>query len=103
MKVRYKRAALSDLVAIRDYGVSHWGVARTVDFVDGLIDVIEGLDGRPSSGRPRSEIAPGMRSVRHRGYAVFFVVLDDQSVVLAVLSERQNLAAVDFADRLDDD
>lgn len=102
MKVRLKRAALIDLQALTDYGAAHWGVPRTADFVSGLIDAIEGLADRPRAGRPRDGVSSGMRSIRYRGYIVFFVVEDEAPVVVAVVSERADLAAIDFADRLDE-
>jgi plasmid stabilization system protein ParE len=52
-------------------------------------------------GRPRGAFFPGLRSVRHRGYVIFYVIEADRPVVVAVIHERRNLAALDFADRVE--
>jgi toxin ParE1/3/4 len=53
-------------------------------------------------GRPRNVFLPGLRSLRHRGYVIFYLAETDGPVIVAVLHERRNLAAFDFADRLED-
>lgn len=100
MKVRLKAEAIIDLQGIADYGVAHWGIPRARDFMTSLIEAIEGLALRPNGGRPRSNLVGGLRSTRHRGYLVFFVLENFHPVVVAVLSERHDLAAIDFADRI---
>ena len=100
MKVRLKAAAIIDLQGIADYGAAQWGVPRARDFMTSLIEAIEELALRPYGGRPRSSLVEGLRSVRYRGYLIFFVLEDSHPVVVAVLSERRYLAAIDFADRV---
>jgi toxin ParE1/3/4 len=38
--------------------------------------------------------------IRHRGYVVFYILEADRPVVVAVIHERRNLAALDFAERV---
>ncbi len=52
-------------------------------------------------GRPRDVFLHGLRSIRHRGYVIFYRLEERQPVVVAVLHERRNLAALDFADRME--
>ena len=101
MTARLKASALADLRAIRARGVDRWGPARTRDFLEGLIDAIDRLSGEPRLGRPRDVLAPGLRSVLHRGYLIFHVFDADGTVIVAVLHERRDLAALDFADRIE--
>ena len=101
MKVRLKARARADLLAIRSWGEDRWGPARTRDFLEGLIEAIERLVTFPEMGRPRDVLGPGLRSVRHRGYVIFHRVEDGGPVVAAVLHERRNHAALDFADRIE--
>lgn len=103
MKVRLKARARADLLAIRAWGEDRWGPARTRDFLEGLIEAIERLTQFPELGRPRDVFALGLRSVRHRGYVIFYRVEDGGPVVVAVLHERRNHAALDFADRIEDE
>lgn len=101
MRVPIKRRARADLLAIRGWGEQRWGPARTRDFLEGLIEAIERLAEFPLMGRSRSAFFPGLRSVRHRGYVIFYVLEADRAVVVAVIHERRNLAALDFADRIE--
>lgn len=39
--------------------------------------------------------------MRYRGYAIFYVIEAERAVVVAVLHERRNFAALDFADRIE--
>lgn len=52
-------------------------------------------------GRSRAALMPGLRSIRHRGSAIFDLPEPDGPVVVAALHERRNLAALDFADRVE--
>ena len=101
MKVRLKARARADLLAVRAWGEDRWGPPRTRDFLEGLIEAIERLAKFPEMGRLRDVLAPGLRSVRHRGYVIFYRIEDGGPVVVAVLHERRNHAALDFADRIE--
>jgi hypothetical protein len=57
-------------------------------------------------GRPREAFLPGLRALRHRGYVILHLIgTDDEGaeapVIVAVIHERRNLAALDFADRIE--
>ncbi|HRO12960.1 type II toxin-antitoxin system RelE/ParE family toxin [Amaricoccus sp.] len=101
MKVALKPRARADLLAIRAWGEDHWGIERTRDFLEGLVEAIERLAEFPLMGRGRSAFLAGLRSLRHRGYLIFYVIEADRPVVIAVIHERRNLAALDFADRIE--
>jgi toxin ParE1/3/4 len=96
-----KPRARADLVAIRAWSEQAWGGPRTRDFLEGLIETIERLAEFPMMGRPRDVFFPGLRSVRYRGFAIFYVIEAGRAVVVAVIHERRNLAALDFADRIE--
>ncbi|MEM7530046.1 MAG: type II toxin-antitoxin system RelE/ParE family toxin [Pseudomonadota bacterium] len=100
-RVRLKPRARADLLAIRAWGEDRWGEDRTAEFLEGLIEALERLNEFPQMGRSREALLPGLRSVRHRGYVVFYVLEDGAPTILAVLHERRNHAALDFADRLE--
>ncbi len=101
MKVRLKAQARTDLLALRAWGEDRWGPARTRDLLEGLIEAIERLAQFPEMGRPRGVFAPGLRSQRHRGHVIFYLVEDGGTAVVAVLHERRNHAALDFSDRIE--
>ena len=101
MRTPIKARARADLLAIRAWGEDHWGAARTRDFLESLVETIERLSEFPLMGRPRSVFFDGLRSIRHRGYVVFYILEADRPVVVAVIQERRNLAALDFAERVE--
>jgi len=102
MSVRVKPAARADLVAIKAWRLSQWGQARTRDFLEGLIETIEAVQHYPQKGRPRDALLPGARSVRYTGHLILYVIDGAGPVVVAVLNERRNLAALSFANRVAD-
>jgi len=101
VKVRIKARVRTDLLAIRSWSLSHWGEQRARDFLEGLIESIERLAEFPQIGRSRSAFAPGLRSIRYQGYVVFYSVDADGPVIVAVLHERRNHAALGFADLIE--
>lgn len=101
MTGRLKPRARADLLAIRAWGRDRWGAEQTREFLEGLIEAIERLSRFPHMGRSRDALLEGLRSIRHRGYVIFYVLEDGAPVVIAVLHERRNRAALDFADRLE--
>jgi toxin ParE1/3/4 len=102
MLVRIKPKARADLLAIRIWGEDRWGPERSREYLEGLIDSIERLSEFPEMGRPRDVLAPGLRSVRYKDYLIFYVLELRQPVVVAVLHDRRNQAALNFADRIED-
>lgn len=102
MKMRLKPHARADLLAIRAWGEDHWGPGRTRDFLEGLIETLEKLTAFPLMGRSRAVFLPGLRSIRYRGYVIFYLLEQDQVALVAVIHERRNQAALDFADQIED-
>ena len=100
MQVVLKRRARADLLAIRQWSEAEWGAKRARDFLEGLIEAIERLAEFPEMGRTREAFAPGLRSIRHRGYVVFYVLEADAPVIVAVLHERRNHAALSFGEMI---
>lgn len=101
MKVALKPGAREDLVAIRAWSEDQWGLERTAEFIERLIEAIERLAERPLMGRSRNTFFEGLRSIRHGGYVIFYVIETGRPVVVAVIHERRNFAALEFADRME--
>lgn len=101
MCVAIKPRARIDLLAIREWSEVQWGEPRARDFLEGLIEAIERLADHPGMGRPRDALLPGLRSIRYRGYVVFHLIESGRPVVVAVVHERRNFAALDFAERIE--
>lgn len=101
MKLRLKPGARADLLAIRAYSEDRWGRAKAADFLEGLIEALGLIPGNPQIGRSREMLFPGLRSLRYRAYVIFYLVEAEGPVILAVLHERRNHAALNFADRME--
>ena len=101
MIIRIKPRARADLLAIREWGENTWGPVRAREFLDALIEKLELLQENPGMGRARPAFHPRLRSIRHQGYAIFYCLEEDAPVIVAVLHERRNHGALDFADRID--
>ena len=101
MNAKLKRRARTDLLAIRAWSEANWGERRAREFLEGLIETIERLQSHPELGRARPGLHPDLRSIRYKGYVLFYIIEDAAPVIVAVLHERQNHAALSFADLID--
>jgi toxin ParE1/3/4 len=64
-----------------------------------LDDACRLLAAQPGLGRPRDELAPGIRSVViEKKYVVLFRVTDDAIVVVRIVHGAMNLNALDLGD-----
>jgi len=102
MNIRLKPRARADLLAIRAWSEDQWGEARAREFLEGLIERLEQLVAFPEMGRPRPVFHEDLRSIRYKGYVIFYCLENGAAVIVAVLHERRNHAALDFAERLED-
>lgn len=103
MPIRIKRRARADLLAIRAWNEDRWGPERTRDFLEGTIEASESLRDFPLRGRARETFPPRLRSIRCRGHVIFHLPEAEGQVVVAVLHERRNFAALDLADWIEGD
>ncbi len=103
MKTVLKPSARDDLRALRTWSESQWGEVRARDYLRGLLETIRSLVDNPFLGRPREAIFPGLRSVVSRQYIIFYVVGTPGISIFAVMHEKRNLAALDFADLFEGD
>lgn len=102
MRVALTEIAETDIRAVKAWGMDNWGPARTREFLSGLREAIERLTSHPHMGRTRRSLHPDARSVIYRGYIIFYAIRGELLVVVGVIHERRNRAALDFADRMDD-
>lgn len=92
----------ADIRAVKAWGIDTWGPARTREFLDGLREAIERLTSHPHKGRARQLLHPDARSVTYRGHIIFYAIKGEWLIVIGVIHQRRNQAALDFADRMDD-
>jgi toxin ParE1/3/4 len=58
-----------------------------------IASCVDRLSRHPLSGRPRTELSPGLRSVLILPYSVFYRVTEEAVEIVRVLHERRDLPA----------
>lgn len=94
------RAAQLDVLDLFDYARSYDEASET-RFADALVDCFERIAEFPLSGRDRSEILTGLRSVPIKSLrtTVFYAPLSNQSDrirIVRVLRQERDVAQVEF-------
>lgn len=102
MRLIYTTAAEADLDTMATSGAERWGRDSAIDFVRKVDRKLQGLVQHPEMGRQVPEFAKGLRCWRVLGYLAYYQVTDHGPRIIAILHERRNQAAIDFAARLSD-
>ena len=85
--------AETDILEIWDY-IAGDSLAAADRWVERLDEQFGLLAAQPKMGRPRDELAPGVRSFPVDRYTVFYVPLDDGIDVVRVLHGARDIDAV---------
>ena len=105
MSLKLSRLALRNLDEIRRYTVKTWGRDQWITYYRGLVQAFESNAANPDVGRDRSLFAAGLRSVNYRRHVIFFARIaaaGDEPVILRIIHQRRNLAALVYFDRMED-
>ncbi len=103
--VRLTLTAQRDLAQIRDFTTESWGAAQWRSYFLGLTHALETIAQNPNTGRPRDIIRTGLRSLSYESHLIFFRPVRHAGgavVILRILHQRQNLAALQFMQDLED-
>jgi toxin ParE1/3/4 len=103
--VRLTLTAQRDLAQIRDFTTESWGAAQWRSYFLGLTHALETIEQNPNTGRPRDIIRTGLRSLSYESHLIFFRPVRHAGgavVILRILHQRQNLAALQFMQDLVD-
>jgi toxin ParE1/3/4 len=96
--------ARRDLDEIRDWTIATWGREQWQVYYRGLGAAFRRIATDPSCGRPRDMLGAGMRSLVYERHLIFFASVTSfggQMVILRILHQRRNLAAVAYLDDLE--
>ena len=96
--------ALRDLEAVRSYTVEQWGRDQWLRNYLGLVRAFQTITDDPLCGRPRYLFAKGLRSLAYEKHLIFFSPINhagDAVVILRLIHQRQNLAALTFYEDLE--
>lgn len=90
-KYKLSQIAEEDVSAIYDYTIAEHGKAQTVNYLLGLEDCLTELVEYPLSGKERSEIKQGLRSILYQHHIIFYRLHDDYIRIVRILHESSDL------------
>lgn len=97
---RLTRQAKADLDGIWDYSSARWGPDQADRYVGNLFACFARAVETPEAGRDRSGFVPGTRSMLSGRHLVFYRQTEQGVVILRIVHEARNWAALRFADGL---
>jgi toxin ParE1/3/4 len=96
--------ARRDLDEIREWTIKTWSREQWQDYYRGMGAAFRRIASEPDCGRPRGLLGKEMRSLLYGRHLIFFAPLDDfagKPVILRILHQRRNLAALTYHDDLE--
>lgn len=81
----FSAQALEDLRAIGRYTRKEWGLDQARRYRQELEAAMQRLSRDPGLGRPREDIAPGLRSFRTAAHITFYLAGHDGIVIVRLL------------------
>jgi toxin ParE1/3/4 len=89
-RVEFSFEAERDLEGIDEYTAARWGEAQVRKYLDTLERRLGELASRPLMGRPRGDLAEGLRSSLFESHVIFYMPTDFGIFVVRVLHQRQD-------------
>lgn len=80
--------AQSDILDIRRFTLSQWGVAQAQRYLAELRRAMQLLAETPSLGKARPDVGPLVSSFPYASHVIYYIVHKQQLVVFAVLHKR---------------
>ncbi|MDG4719347.1 MULTISPECIES: type II toxin-antitoxin system RelE/ParE family toxin [Thalassospira] len=82
--------AIEDLENIWRYSAETWSVDQADIYIDGLVQLFDGLVQTPLMARERPEFFPPVRIQIHQSHLVIYKVEADHILIVRVLGGKQN-------------
>ena len=86
--------AVSNLEQIEDYITENGNSDLATKVVDKILDRCEDLNVMPKSGKPREDIAHGLRSVTSGMYVIYYRIHSDKIEILRIWHGARDNAAL---------
>ncbi|PWE32389.1 type II toxin-antitoxin system RelE/ParE family toxin [Maritimibacter sp. 55A14] len=100
-RYRLTRQAVADLDDIWDYTNAAWGPGQADAYSADLFACFARAVVAPNTGQDRSHFVPGARSLTVGRHLVFYRQVKTVVVILRIVHERRNWAALRFADEME--
>ncbi len=91
-QLRFTPAARSDLEAIYDYSVAHWGTARAERYVLDIRDACAALATGERTGAAIDDVRPGYRRLAVGSHVLFFKPSAERIEIVRILHARMDVA-----------
>ena len=88
-------AAKTDLIEIGDF-IAADNPPRALSFVAEIEARMLKILDMPGASLSRKDLHPGLRSVRHGRYAIYFVEVADEVLIVRVLHTSRDVGVVDW-------
>ncbi|MEM7488127.1 MAG: type II toxin-antitoxin system RelE/ParE family toxin [Pseudomonadota bacterium] len=88
-------AARADLIEIGDF-IATDNPPRALRFMTEIETRMLKILDMPGASVPRNDLHPGLRSVRHGRYAIYFVEVEDKVRIVRVLHTSRDVEGVDW-------
>lgn len=88
-------ATKADLIEIGDF-IATDNPVRALSFVAEIEARMLKILDMPGASLPRNDLHPGLRSVRHGRYAIYFVEVEDELRIVRVLHTSRDVVGVDW-------
>ena len=92
MRIELSIAADRDIDDILDYTHTTFGTVQAEAYYHSLRGCFTLIAENPEIGRARPELAPDLRSYRHRSHVVYYEVRDNDILIVRVLHQRMDPA-----------
>lgn len=91
-ELRFTPAAQSDLEAIYDYSVAHWGTTRAERYILDIRDACAALATGERAGNAINDIRPGYRRLAIGSHVLFFKPSASRIEIVRILHGRMDVA-----------
>jgi toxin ParE1/3/4 len=89
-RYRLTEQAQDDLANVADYSIALFGVEQARKYRDGLFRAFDLLVAFPFLGSDQGAIEPGLRRHVHGSHAIYYVVIEDEIVIAALLGSGED-------------
>jgi toxin ParE1/3/4 len=89
-RYRLTEVAAADFDALAGFSLTSFGPAQAKRYADGLFKTLDLLVAFPQMGSDHGHVLAGMRRVVHGSHSIYYVVIDDEIVVLGFLGAGQD-------------
>lgn len=84
-------AAREDLRSIHQYGLRHWGMTRSDEYMNSLKAKLWQLLRQPKTGKARPELSPDIYSASVTSHIIFYRIHQQELQVIRILHARQDV------------